>query len=172
MPYPGWTEFELTLGWIKTDTRMWEVVFSPYLRFLWENISKLKWSHWGLDLQQVWNTPLLLLVWTLGSWFNPLCLRISSGSFFPKSNMAVGVKEIGGHQWMRVLKLSLEHPAPESSNECLITVLWYPQTNKKPHSCLLQHFKYFRSFSLMPRLLLKICGSRKKIFYVLTNCTK
>lgn len=92
------------------------------------------------------NTPWVpLQVWILDSWFNSSCLRIPSDSFFPKSYFTVAVKEIG-HQWIRVFKLCLGHPTPESSEECLVTVI--PQTDKPPPICLLQHLKYFRSFSL------------------------
>lgn len=92
------------------------------------------------------NTPWVpLRVWILDSWFNSSCLRIPSDSFFPKSYFTVAVKEIG-HRWIRVFKLCLDHPTPESSQECLVTVI--PQTDKPPPICFLQHLKYFRSFSL------------------------
>lgn len=92
----------------------------------------------------MWNAP---SVWALSSCFNPLRLRISSGTFCPKSNLPIGVKEIGGHQWKKVLKLDLEHSVPESSKECLIIVLWYPQTNKKTSTHVSSGaFKIFQKF--------------------------
>lgn len=146
MPYPVWTELELTLAWIKTDTRMWGIVFQPLLEIF---MSKyLQTQLISLRTWLVTNVKHLPFALQSGLQISDLilCLRISWDSIFPKTNLAVGVKEKGGHQWVRVLKLSLDHPAPESCIECLKPFCDTPKQIPPPRPCLLQHLKFFRSF--------------------------
>lgn len=129
------------MGWDRCQNA--RVVLQPLLETKYLQTQLISLRTW---LQQMCNTPSVpLQVWILGSWFNSSCLRIPIDSFSPKSNFAAGVKEIR-HQWIRVFKLCLEQPTPESSEECLVTVLWYPQTDK-PHTHMFSAaFKIFQKF--------------------------